>query len=93
MNLVLTEPEILSQGKDRIIVQLPGVKDIKRAKELIGKTAKLEFKIVNDETPLSTMNDWVARGEEAGIVFKKGERFSAYVKSSINLLKQTFRRL
>ena len=75
----VTEPEILSQGKDRIIVQLPGVKDIKRAKELIGKTAKLEFKIVNDEIPLATMNDWVVKGEEAGIVFKKGERFSAFV--------------
>ena len=75
----VTEPEILSQGKDRIIVQLPGVKDIKRAKELIGKTAKLEFKIVNDEIPLATMNDWVVKGEESGIVFKKGERFSAFV--------------
>ncbi|MCK5074290.1 MAG: hypothetical protein KAQ98_12745, partial [Bacteriovoracaceae bacterium] len=44
----VTEPEIISQGNDRIIIQLPGVKDIDRAKSLIGKTAKLEFKIVND---------------------------------------------
>ena len=76
----VTEPEILSQGKDRIIVQLPGVKDIKRAKELIGKTAKLEFRIVNDETPQSVMNEWVTKGEDAGIVYKKGERFSLYVE-------------
>src|SRR5690606_17909559 len=45
----VSEPEIVSQGSDRIVVQLPGVKDIDRAKALIGKTAKLEFKMVNDE--------------------------------------------
>ena len=37
----VTEPEIVSQGSDRVVIQLPGVKDIERAKELIGKTAKL----------------------------------------------------
>src|SRR5690606_5890142 len=47
----VTEPEIVSQGNDRIVVQLPGVRDIDRAKELIGKTAKLEFKLVNTEVP------------------------------------------
>ena len=64
-----------------------GLKISKGPEELIGKTAKLEFKIVNDETPLSTMNDWVARGEEAGIVFKKGERFSAYVEKLNKFIK------
>ena len=49
----VTEPEIVSQGTDRIVVALPGVKDIERAKELIGKTAKLEFKIVNDEVNIA----------------------------------------
>ena len=42
----VTGPEIVSLGSDRIVIQLPGVKDIERAKELIGKTAKLEFKMV-----------------------------------------------
>jgi len=45
----ITEPEIIPQGEDRIIVQLPGVKDTARAKNLIGKTALLEFKLVDDE--------------------------------------------
>ena len=45
----VTEPEIVSLGSDRIVIQLPGVKDIERAKELIGETAKLEFKMVNNE--------------------------------------------
>ena len=40
----VAEPEIQLQGTDRIIVQLPGVKDIEQAKQLVGETAKLEFK-------------------------------------------------
>ena len=75
----VTEPEIVSQGKDRIIVALPGVKDIDRAKELIGKTAKLTFKIVNSDVSAATMNGWVKKAEESGIVYKKGVRFSSYL--------------
>jgi len=45
----ITEPEIIPQGNDRIIVQLPGIKDAVRAKNLIGKTALLEFKLVDEE--------------------------------------------
>ena len=44
----VTEPSILQQGDNRILVQLPGVQDPDRAKALIGKTALLEFKLVND---------------------------------------------
>ncbi|MBA7624122.1 Protein translocase subunit SecDF [subsurface metagenome] len=44
----LLEPKIQRQGKNRIIIQLPGIRDPERAKELIGKTALLEFKIVKD---------------------------------------------
>jgi preprotein translocase subunit SecD len=42
------EPQIVSEGEDRIVVQLPGVKDQQRAIELIGKTALLEFKLVDE---------------------------------------------
>ena len=45
----VTEPDIRPQGKDRILVQLPGVKDPKRAIDIIGKTALLEFKLVDEE--------------------------------------------
>lgn len=48
----ISEPEIIPEGKDRIIVQLPGIKDPERAKNLIGKTALLEFKLVDDENSL-----------------------------------------
>ncbi|MDR1511775.1 MAG: protein translocase subunit SecD [Endomicrobium sp.] len=43
----VAEPVVTKQGSKWIIVQLPGVKDPKAAKELIGKTALLEFRIVN----------------------------------------------
>lgn len=75
----VTEPEIVSQGQSRIVVQLPGVKDIDRAKDLIGKTAKLEFKFVNDDIPFQTLTEWMERVKTAGIDYKKGERFSTYV--------------
>ncbi|MGA2315782.1 MAG: protein translocase subunit SecD [Thermodesulfobacteriota bacterium] len=43
------EPEITRQGMNQILIQLPGVKDPERAINLIGKTALLEFKLVDDE--------------------------------------------
>ncbi len=44
----VAEPVIQKEGKDRILVQLPGIDDPERAIDLIGKTALLEFKLVND---------------------------------------------
>jgi preprotein translocase subunit SecD len=48
----ISEPEIIPQGEDRIIIQLPGVKDAQRAKNLIGRTALLEFKLVDEDHSL-----------------------------------------
>jgi preprotein translocase subunit SecD len=45
----VSEPDIRPQQSDRILVQLPGIKDPKRAIELIGKTALLEFKLVDED--------------------------------------------
>ncbi len=45
----VSEPEIIPQGNDRIMIQLPGVKDPRRAINLIGRTALLEFKLVDEE--------------------------------------------
>jgi preprotein translocase subunit SecD len=45
----VAEPTIQKQGENRILVQLPGVQDPARAKALIGKTAVLEFKLVDDQ--------------------------------------------
>ncbi len=49
----VSEPDIRLQGTDRILVQLPGIRDIRRAKELIGKTAQLEFKLLDEEHDLA----------------------------------------
>ncbi len=46
------EPVIQLQGKDRLLVQLPGITDRERAKEIIGRTAHLEFKLVSDDPEL-----------------------------------------
>ena len=48
----VSEPTIQKQGADRIVIELPGIKDTKRAISLIGKTAQLEFKIVDDDASL-----------------------------------------
>jgi len=44
----VNEPDIRRQGEKRILIQLPGVKETKRAKDIIGKTAILEFKLLDD---------------------------------------------
>jgi len=48
----VAEPDIRPQGRDRILVQLPGIKDPKRAIDIIGKTALLEFKLVDEDNSL-----------------------------------------
>jgi preprotein translocase subunit SecD len=48
----VSEPTITRQGADQILIQLPGVQDPARAKALIGKTALLEFKLLDERTPV-----------------------------------------
>jgi preprotein translocase subunit SecD len=45
----VSEPDIRRQGENRILVQLPGIKDPQRAVNLIGQTALLEFKLVDED--------------------------------------------
>ena len=51
------EPLIQRSGKNRILLQLPGVKDPERIKELLGKTAKLTFHMVDDEDQTSLQSN------------------------------------
>ena len=44
------EPTILKRGNDRILIELPGLKDPNRIKNLLGKTANLSFRLVSDST-------------------------------------------
>ena len=50
--LGVAEPVIQQQGDDRIVVQLPGVQDTARAKEILGATATLEFRLVDADHTL-----------------------------------------
>jgi preprotein translocase subunit SecD len=47
--LGVAEPVIQQQGADRVVVQLPGVQDTARAKDILGRTATLEVRMVDDE--------------------------------------------
>jgi len=49
-----TEPVIVKQGDRRILVQIPGYEDTARAKSLIGRTAQLEFKLVDEKGDLDS---------------------------------------
>lgn len=65
----VAEPTIHRQGENEIVVQLPGVKDPKRAIELIGKTAQLEFKLVDDEAPVAAeLPQSILPGEEETVL-------------------------
>ena len=50
--LGVAEPVIQQQGADRIVVQLPGVQDTARAKDILGRTATLEVRMVDEEHPI-----------------------------------------
>jgi len=45
----VTEPLVVRQGRDQIVLQLPGIRDPERAIALVGKTAQLEFKLVDEQ--------------------------------------------
>ncbi len=47
--LGVAEPVIQQQGADRVVVQLPGVQDTAKAKEILGRTATLEIRMVDEE--------------------------------------------
>ena len=52
--LGVAEPTIQQQGAERIVVQLPGVQDTARAKEILGAVATLEFRLVDEKNDLQT---------------------------------------
>ncbi len=59
----VAEPVIIRQGEDEIVIQLPGIKDPKRALNLLGDTAQLEFKIVADSPGLN-LSELVAQARK-----------------------------
>ena len=62
--LGVAEPVIQQQGADRIVVQLPGVQDTAKAKDILGRTATLEVRLVDDENSQNpAVMEEAARGQ------------------------------
>jgi SecD/SecF fusion protein len=61
----VTEPVIVPQGSDQIVVQLPGIQDPTRARGLIKQTAQLEFKLVDDESTVN-LEQLIDQAEKEG---------------------------
>ncbi len=74
----VAEPSITAQGSDRILVQLPGVGDSSQAKELINKTARLEFLTV-ENTP-AELEVWINEAETKGNYKFEDLKYSEYIK-------------
>ena len=71
----VTEPLIQRQGDREIVIQLPGVKDTERALDLIGKTALLEFKLLDEDNPIwRSFPPSVSQDEEASFMEEFGPK-------------------
>ena len=84
-----TEPVIVKQGERRILVQIPGYEDSARAKSLIGRTAQLEFKLVDEKGDLEkALSGKIPQGDI--IVYGKAEgRGDEVVRQPYLLKKRT----
>lgn len=63
----VSEPLVQRQGRNRIVVELPGVQDTSVAKRIIGKTANLEFRLASDASTLSSQREtfeWKKESEQ-----------------------------
>ena len=85
----VAEPVIAAQGRDRILVQLPGITDPARAKELINKTAKLDFRLVdNSMTAIKVQELITAAEKDNGFALgKDGLTYAKYVRKVNDVLK------
>jgi protein-export membrane protein SecD len=61
------EPTILQRGEKRILVELPGLKDPERIKDLLGKTAKLNFRLVSENDEFGTDKLISENGQELNV--------------------------
>ncbi len=85
--LGVAEPIIQQQGADRVVVQLPGVQDTAKAKEILGRTATLEIRLVDEEKsdPLTLENAEKGQAPVGDEVFKDREGRAILVKKNVVL--------
>ncbi|MCP4322399.1 MAG: protein translocase subunit SecD [Alteromonadales bacterium] len=81
--LGVAEPLVQRQGADRIVVELPGVQDTARAKEILGATATLEFHPVDSTTDIS--DALAGRLPSSSVVYKERNGRPVVVKKKIIL--------
>ena len=85
----VSEPDIRHQGKRRILIQLPGVTDTQRAKELIGRTALLEFKLLDETHDIrAAENGKIPPGSELLYQIKKDPATKRSVKTPFLIKKR-----
>ncbi len=71
----VSEPTIHRQGKNELVIQLPGVKDPDRARKLIGSQAVLEFKILDEESPFAAQLPFsIESNGEAALLEEFGDK-------------------
>ncbi|MBV2168117.1 MAG: protein translocase subunit SecD, partial [Bdellovibrio sp.] len=75
----VAEPSISQQGANRILIQLPGMADAEKAKQLINTTAKLDFMIVSTEKSQQELQTLIADAEKAGNYNIGSMKYSDYV--------------
>lgn len=86
----VSEPVIVKQGENQILVQLPGVKDPQRALELIGKTAQLEFKLVDEDNMIKVQASGIApEGSELLTIKSKNKETGITTTTPILIKKQS----
>ena len=73
------EPSIQRQGADRILVQVPGLQDPSRLKELLGKTAKLTFRLVDQSTPVDQAQQGKGPAESEVLMGSQSEGKTPYL--------------
>jgi len=78
----VSEPLITKQGRKWVIVQLPGLKDPRSAIKIIGKTALLEFRLVNEEKLRDALDGKIPDGYEL-LDGERGEKFLVKKNSSL----------
>ncbi|MFZ4403170.1 MAG: protein translocase subunit SecD [Pseudobdellovibrionaceae bacterium] len=76
----VAEPSISQQGADRILVQLPGMADAEKAKQLINTTAKLDFMLVSREKTTEELRVLITAAEKAGNYSLATLKYPEYVK-------------
>jgi len=84
----VSEPVIVQQGEDHILVQLPGVKDPERALELIGRTAQLEFKLVDEDNAAKYSSTGVVPEGDEVLPMKSRNRETGVTSTTQILVKK-----